>query len=282
MSSVPFLVLGAFGYLLASVLYIAYLLKTQHSQQIAFLHAGRLAGAFGVICHTTAIGLHCMNTHHTPISTGPEAISATGWSIAIAYFFVEVSNWKRPPSALGAAAFPIAFICVFTGSTMAAPKRQLSGFHLQLLDSSLVSLHIMAIIFAFGLLTLAVCCSLLYLIEHRLLKQKRLFGGIFSKLPPLADVDHLAFTLVCLAFPLLSLGIIAGIIRAASFPVPFLSWATDPPTLAAGVCWLIYGLYLWAHATSNWQGLRANYLLLAGLLIVVLTFFAPSHLHRFS
>jgi HemX protein len=171
---------------------------------------------------------------------------------------------------------------VFTGSTMGARRSSPVDSHIHVLDSSLVSLHIMAIIFAFGLLTLAVCCSILYLVEHRLLKQKRLLVGVFTKLPPLATIDQLAFTLIWLAFPLLSLGIIAGIIRAFSSPVPLSQWATDPPTLAAFVCWTIYGLYLWAHSTSNWQGLRANYLVLAGLIIVIITFFAPTHLHHFS
>jgi len=278
MNYVLFLVLGAGGYLLASVFYGAYMLKTKHRQQIAFLHAGRLSGVLAVLSHTAAIGIHCMHTHHTPISTGAEAFSATGWAIVIAYFGLEILNWKKPPTAIGAVAFPIAFLSVFTGSTMASRPAQMSTFHIRLLDSSLVSLHILAIIFAFGLLTLAVCCSLLYLVEHRLLKQKRLVGAIFAKLPPLAMIDHLAFTLVCLAFPLLSL----GIIRALSFPTPVYQWALDPPTLAAFICWIIYGFYLWAHATSNWQGIRANYLLLAGLIIVVITFFIPSHLHRFS
>jgi ABC-type uncharacterized transport system permease subunit len=140
----------------------------------------------------------------------------------------------------------------------------------------------MAVVFAYGLLTLAVCCSILYLVEHRLLKRKKILGGTFGKLPPLATVDHMAFTLVCLAFPLLSLGIIAGIIRAASTGTPLVLWFEDAHTLSAVVCWGVYALYLWAHATSNWQGLKANYLLLAGLAAGVLTYFAPSTLHHFT
>jgi HemX protein len=282
MNYVLFLVLGAAGYLLASVFYCAYMLKTKHREQIAFLHAGRLAGVLAIVFQTTAIGIRCVHLHHTPISTGPEAFSATAWAITVLYFGLEIFNWKKPPAAIGAVAFPLAFLSMFTGSTLSSKQTPMSSGHIRLLDSSLVSLHILAIIFSFGLLTLAVSCSLLYLIEHRLLKQKRFGGPLFRKLPPLATVDHLAFSLVCLAFPLLSLGIIAGCIRALSFPSPVYLWAFDPPTFAAFACWAIYGFYLWAHATANWQGIRANYLILAGLIIVIITFFVPSHLHRFS
>jgi ABC-type uncharacterized transport system permease subunit len=277
-----FLNLAGTGYLLASVFYCAYVLKTQRFKQIMFLHAGRLAGVIGVVCHTTSIGLHCLQTDHTPISNAPEAFSATGWAIAITFLCLEAINWKTPPSVIGAAAYPLAFLLVFTGSTMSATRRKLSITHIHLLDSSLVSLHILAIVFAFGLLTLAGVCSIIYLIQHRLLKQKKFIAGALSKLPPLTTVDHLAFSLVCLAFPLLSLGILAGIIRAALSTTPIGLLATDIPTIASFVCWGFYGLYLWAHATATWQGLKANYLLLIGLAIALLTFFAPSSLHRFS
>ncbi len=70
-----------------------------------------------------------------------------------------------------------------------------------LLNSRLTTLHILAILFAFGLLVLAFGCAALYLAQDRMLKRKRLSGGLFGKLPPLARLDQLAFTLVAFAFP---------------------------------------------------------------------------------
>jgi HemX protein len=281
MSSGLLLICAAAAYLIASVLYCADLLKKQKSSQ-GLIISGRIIGLLGVVSHTAAIGLHCARTHHTPISTGPEAFSATGWAIAITYLVLEVLYLRKAPVAVGAVAFPLAFLSVFTGSAVASTRGSQSPTQFKLIDSSLVSLHVIAIVFAFGLLTLAVCCSLLYLLEHRLLKQKRLASALFNRLPPLATIDHLAFSLVCLAFPLLSLGIAAGIIRAFSSTAPLSQWGSDAHTLSSLVCWAFYGLYLWAHATSNWQGLRSNYLLLAGLAAAVITYFAPSTLHRFS
>jgi ABC-type uncharacterized transport system permease subunit len=281
MRSGVFLILAATSYLLASVFYGSYLLSAQQSARTPLI-IGRLFGFLGILSHTAAIGLHCARTHHSPITTGPETFSATGWAIAIAYLCLEGVYRKKPPTAVGAIAYPLAFLSVFTGSAITVTTKAPNHMHYGVVDNMLVSLHVIAIIFAFGLLTLAVACSLLYLLEHRLLKQKKISVVLFSRLPPLATIDQMAFLLVCMAFPLLSLGIIAGIIRAAASSAPVMQWGADPRTLASLACWAVYGLYLWAHATSNWQGVRANYLLLAGLAAAVLTYLAPSTLHRFS
>ena len=149
-----------------------------------------------------------------------------------------------------------------------------------LLYLSLISLHIIAVLFAFGLLVLAFGCAALYLIEHRILKKKKLTGGLFGKLPPLTRLESLAFALVAYAFPLLTIGLGAGIIRAATVNLHG-SWIADPKVLASLVTWLVYGLYLILHTLAHWRGLRANYLLMGGLLIALITFFIPTNVHTF-
>ena len=84
--------------------------------------------------------------------------------------------------------------------------------------------------FAFGLLVLAFGCAALYLAQHRMLKRKRLAGGLFGKLPPLASLDHLAFALVAFAFPLLTVGLAAGIVEALAGGLRG-HWGADPMVL---------------------------------------------------
>ena len=86
-------------------------------------------------------------------------------------------------------------------------------------------------LFAFGLLVLAFGCAALYLIQHRMLKRKRVHGGLFGKLPPLASLDQLAFALVAFAFPLLTVGLAAGIVKALTGGLRGV-WGADP------WCWL--------------------------------------------
>ncbi len=272
------LILASVGYLVAAVLYGSYMLKARLARRPDPISTGRAAGVVGLILHTAAIGVHCAQTHHTPFTVPPEALSATGWAIALVYLCVEAVLWKNPPIAVGAIAFPAAFLCVFAGSaTRIAHPFGTRESHV--LDSNLVSLHVIAIVFAFGLFMVAVGCALLYLLEHRLLKRKQIGGPLFSHLPPLTTVDHLAFSAVALAFPLLTIGILAGVIRAVTAGVPAHIWSGEAHTIASLVTWAFFGFYLWAHASSGWRGLKANYLILAGLAMALVTYIAPSALH---
>ena len=275
MTESALLIAAAVGYLLASVAYGAHLLL-RHSVLAA---AGRYAAFAAVGLHTVAIGVHCARTHQTPFTTPAESLSASAWAIALAYLALELLR-KPSPTALGAVALPAAFLCLFTGaflrsapSTAAAP--------LPLLNSNLISLHILSILFAFGLLVLAFGCAALYLTQHRMLKRKHVHSGLFGKLPPLASLDQLAFTLVAFAFPLLTVGLAAGIVVALTGGLRGL-WGADPMVLASIVTWLVYGLYLALHTVAHWRGPRANYLLLGGLLAALMTYFIPSSAHRFG
>ena len=268
------LILAAIGYLIAAVGYGAHLFL----RQSGLVCLARGAAVIAVVLHTAAIGVHCIATRQTPFTTPAETLSASAWAIALAYLLIELLLPARP-TALGALALPAAFLCLFAGATLhhthnAAP---LSGA--VSLDSRLVSLHIIAILFAFALLVLAFGCAAFYLGQHALLKRKRVLGGLFGKLPPLSDLDHLGFTLVAFAFPLLTIGLGAGAIRALTGGLSG-PWATDPRTLASLATWLVYGFYLALHA--RWRGPRANYLLLGGLLIALVTYFIPTQAHQFG
>ena len=268
---------AALGYLVAGVGYGAGLLLRQPTPY----RAGRIAAWAAVVLHTLAIGVHCARTRQTPFTTPAETLSAGAWAVALAYLVLEL--FARPkPLALGALALPAAFLCLFTGAVLhqAAPTAALTS-HARLLDSRLVSLHVVAILFAFGLLVLAFGCAALYLAQHRMLKRKRVLGGLFGKLPPLTSLEQLGFALVAFAFPLLTVGLLSGVIRAATGGL-HPGWGGDPKILASGITWLVYGIYLALHGLAHWRGPRANYLLLGGLLAALATYFVPTTTHRFG
>ena len=272
-----FLIAAAVGYLLGSVAFGAHLLL----RQAALALIGRAATVLAVVLHTLAIGIHCAQVHQTPFTTPAETLSASAWAIALAYLALEFL--LRPkPTALGAVALPAAFLCLFAGAFLrSAHPAALDSAAAPLLNSRLISLHILAILFAFGLLVLAFGCAALYLTQYRLLKRKRLTGGLFGKLPPLASLDHLAFALVTFAFPLLTIGLAAGFVEAWTGGLHGV-WGADPMVLTSVVTWLVYGVYLALHAVAQWRGPRANYLLLGGLLAALVTYFIPTTTHRFG
>jgi ABC-type uncharacterized transport system permease subunit len=272
-----FLIAAAVGYLFGSVAYGAFLML----RQPALALAGRAATLLAVVLHTLAIGIHCARVHQTPFTTPAETLSASAWAIALAYLLLELLLRPRP-TALGAIALPASFLCLFAGAFLRpAHAAALDSAAAPLVNSRLISLHILAILFAFGLLVLAFGCAALYLTQYRLLKRKRLSGGLFGKLPPLASLDHLAFALVAFAFPLLTIGLAAGFVEALTGGLPGV-WGADPMVLTSVVTWLVYGVYLTLHAVAQWRGPRANYLLLGGLLAAIITYFIPTTTHRFG
>ncbi len=276
-----FLVGAAIGYLLASVGYDAHLLL----RQSALARYGRVAAWTAVGLHTAAIGLHCAVTRQTPFTTPADTLSASAWAIALAYLVLELL--LRPkPVALGAVALPAAFLCLFSGAVL----HSAANLHLEaslgsktstLLNSRIISLHVIALLFAFALLVLAFGSAAFYLWQDFLLKHKRVVGGLFGKLPSLADLEQLGFTLVSFAFPLLTLGLGAGIIRAVAGGLPG-NWEYDKKVLASVVTWIVYGLYLMLHRLAHWRGPRANYLLLGGLAAALITYFIPTQAHQFG
>lgn len=271
------LALAALGYLAASVCYGAAVLLRHERLAVG----ARAAAMLAVACQTVAIGIHCASTHHSPFTTPASALTASAWAIALVYVVVDLT--LRPqPIALGALAQPIAFLCLFAGVVLHRAThggRETPG-RITAIDTGLVSLHVVAILFAFGLLALAFGCAVLYLTQHSMLKKKR-SGGLFGKLPPLTSIDRMAFSFVAFAFPLLTIGFVSGVIRAANGVFPG-GWAGDPKILLSFATWTVYATYLGLHVLAHWRGPRANYLLIGGMVVAVATYFVTSNVHRFG
>ena len=268
---------AALGYLVASVGYGAFLLL----RNPVLVMTGRAAAWTALLLHTGAIGLHCAVMRQTPFVTPAQTLSASAWAVVMAYLLLELC--LRPkPTALGAFALPAAFLALFASAAQHSPTQGVKTTPLtQLLDSRLISLHVVALVLAFGLLVLAFGCAALYLTQHRMLKRKRVPGGLFGKLPPLWSLEQLGFALVAFAFPLLTIGLLAGTIRAAAGGLHS-GWSGDPKVVASALMWLVYGVYLALHSFAHWRGPRANYLLLGGLIVALVTYFIPTTTHRFG
>ncbi|MDR3709926.1 MAG: cytochrome c biogenesis protein CcsA [Capsulimonadaceae bacterium] len=271
------LIAASIAYLTSAVLYASLVLGAHPERTRLRLSIARFAGLAGIFLHTASIGTRCLVTHHTPVSTPPDLMSAIGWSVAIAYLILDTLRRERSLAALGALAFSVSFLCVFCSSVLrlALPS---PGPSVAELDSSVVSLHVIAVMLAFAFLILAVASASIYLFEHSLLKRKKIVGGLFSRLPPLATLDALSLTMISHAFPLLTIGCIAGTIRAVASHLPL----ADSHTLLSVATWAILGIYLMMRMYSIGTSVRANYLLIAALLAAMLTYLAPNQIHHFS
>ncbi len=264
---------AAVTYLLAAVLLGAGLLLRKNG----WLLAGRIVAGLGATLHMVAIGLRCVELKQAPFTTPAESLSLLAWIVALAYLFVELV-WRL--SATGAFAMGAAFLLVTLGGFLSTTGR-VGTVEAALLNERAISLHILATVGAIAAFVLAFCCAALYLAAHRILKSKHGLTWI-KRLPPLATVEQASFALVAIGFPLLTLGIVSGWLRAASANGLPSGWQTDPKTLLAYGVWLVYAAYLWARLKAGWTPTRTGYILLVGLLLSLLLFLVPSATHRFS
>ena len=271
---------AALGFTVACYLVGAVLLGANlFLRRTGLLRAGRAAAILGVTLHAVAIGLRCAERHSAPFTTPAESLSLLAWIVALVYLGVEVL-WKL--SASGPFALGLSFLLVLLGAAWQGDGRHdLAPSHATdaLLSQNAISLHIIATLAAIAAFALAFCCAALYLIAHRILKSKH--GLVWMKrLPPLLTVETAAFTLVAVGFPLLTLGILSGIVRAVGGDLAT-GWQTDPKTLLAYAVWLVYGVYLWARLGARWPATRTSYVLLIGLGLCLLLLLIPSPAHRF-
>ena len=272
LSSVATLSVTALLYLVAAVLLGAGLLL----QRNGWLIAGRVIAGIGVAAHAVAIGLRCVELKQAPFTTPAESLSLLAWIVAGAYLAVELF-WRL--SAAGTFALGTAFLLVTLGG-MLSRTAHIGAGSAALLSERAVSLHVLATVGAIAAFVLAFCCAALYLVAHRILKSKSGLTWI-KRLPPLATVESASFALVAVGFPLLSLGIVSGLLRAASAAMPP-GWQTDPKILLAFLVWIVYAAYLYARLRAGWTPARTAYILLAGLLLSLLLFLMPTNYHRFG
>lgn len=130
-------------------------------------------------------------------------------------------------------------------------------------------LHTTALFLSYSIFTAAFSTASVYLIQERLLKSKTK-PGIASRLPSLNVLDVTTNNLVTFAFPLLTIGLIAGILWAGQIWKHYWEW--EPKQTLALLTWLIYAFYLIARTIMGWKGRQIILLNVIGFLLILTTF----------
>jgi ABC-type transport system involved in cytochrome c biogenesis permease subunit len=139
-----------------------------------------------------------------------------------------------------------------------------------------------ALSFSAYVLFLAACVAgLAFLFQERLLKSHH---GLLlrTRIPPLDVLEDFVHRMIACGLPLLSLGLIVGMIWARREWGRY--WGWDPKETFALITWLTYGGYLAMRHVWAWHGRKSIYLSLAGYALVLVTWIvvnAMSPLHKF-
>ena len=133
--------------------------------------------------------------------------------------------------------------------------------------SALLPIHVTANLLGVALFSLAFGAATLYLVQERLLKEKRI-EGLFQRLPPLDALDRAEHRFLLAGFPMLTIGILIGTLWARQIEM---GGAADILRAAFGyITWLLIAGVLLLRAAAGWRGRRAAYGTIAGFGFAVL------------
>ncbi|MDH7569714.1 MAG: cytochrome c biogenesis protein CcsA [Armatimonadota bacterium] len=245
------------GYLTASVLYIANLFV--RSTRPAVL--ATLVSCAAVLAHTVGLFQITMQTGRSPYSTVYGSVGFVAWLIVLMQL---VLVWRWRMYATGAFSLPIAGLMLLFALALPPEMRQL----LPDLRRQSLAAHISVILLGYGAFAVAFGLSLIYLMEERLLKARRL-QGLFERLPPLRVTESVAFGFAAFGQAMLTLGLAIGLVWAQEMWTKRL-WQ-DPKVIPSLVTWGVYSVYLLLRGVSGWRGRPAAWLLVVGFCAVLVT-----------
>ncbi|NLN60717.1 MAG: cytochrome c biogenesis protein CcsA [Deltaproteobacteria bacterium] len=201
--------------------------------------------------------------------------SLFAWAIAGPYLFFQIRTKTR---ILGAIVSPLTCLLV-----LAASQLMHGGVLLpENLKGPLVMIHVILSVTGEALFVLVALAGMLYLIQDRQIKNRRL-GAVTRILPPLKDLDRINHYGLLLGFPVLTFGLLSGAAWAGE--VWGSHWQWDPKLIWALLFWLCFAFILHQRLAIGWSGHKAALLsvtfllgLLASLTFITLGF---STIHSF-
>lgn len=220
--------------------------------------AGRAATwgvRIGWLVQTGLLAAQAARADGFPWSSWGGSLNLFVWLVVGAYLI-----WGCQPRyrLLGLAVLPLAVVLFVLarlgGGTGVGDHSQYSNLFLVL--------HVGLVLAAFAGFTLAAALSALYLWQERRLKRRE--TTIFRlQVPALSRLDRLSARTIAFALPALTLGIAVGIVRLRDRGGGF-----DALMAVTLLTWTVYVSYLLLRRFAGWQGRRAAYLVLVGIVLV--------------
>lgn len=211
------------------------------------VRAGILALVLGAVLHGLAFArLHTLDPPPS-LTHLPSAVSLMAW---IAVVFALVLSRRERLASLAGLVAPFAFVGVFYAGISLAERPE----PLQPDAGSWPHLHVILASAGLALLGIAGLAGLLFLAEDRRLKAKRP-GGWSRRLPSLEALDRVNLTSLALGFPLLTLGVVTGVIWSQGMTGRL--WAGDAHATWSAIAWAIYLVLVLARFGIGWRGREA-------------------------
>ena len=217
----------------------------------------------GFACHTGVMITQYLESGHIPVHSLYETLSTFGWAVIGVFLVLQI---KFHLMVLGALVAPLATLAVIIASILPRPQVALAPFFQGLWRT----VHVGTLVLGNAAFAIACLVGILYLIQERTIKDKKQ-GFFFRRLPSLKLLDSTGYASLIVGFPLLTFGIISGVIYAQMVRGQFWSW--DPREIFAVITWLVYAALLHERLAVGWRGKRAAIMTIVGFLVLLFTSF---------
>jgi HemX protein len=219
----------------------------------------------GFALHTAFLYLRGQQVHRCPLTNPFEITVFIAWAAVLFYLLIGPAYRV---SFLGAFTAPLALalgLIALLGVSDAPRTEPLSR-------SGWVDFHAAIAILACGAFGLAFVTGIMYLIQERQLKTRKL-SSTFLLFPPIEQLDVINYRLVLLGFIMLTAGMIGGVI---SYRI--VGHWTTPKIVWAVVVWLLYGALITARHLWSVRGRRSALVSVVSFAFVLVTFWGLSAL----
>lgn len=247
--------LAALLYAAASTLYYMEIARAQStpSTTTEYAKTGPALLAGGAVFHGGYVCIASFVARVCPVHSVHFILSMASL-LATAVYLVMRTRYRIHP--LGLLMAPLGLVITlgtfFLGT--AAPDEQL--------PASFTLFHVFANLVGEALFLLACGAAVMYLVQERRLKDKKALLKSRSKLPPLDSLDKAVHRFLIAGFPLLTLGVATGTVRAKALEAGAIE---DVLRTALGyTTWFLIAGVLLLRVVAGWRGRRAAYGTVAG------------------
>ena len=181
----------------------------------------------------------------------------TSFALLLTLTFLAI-YWRYRAISFGLFVLPVIFLLLL----LPASQPDHAPVSSQWMHNGWILLHIALLLVAYTLLLFSLLSSLLYLIQERRLKNKHI-GGIFSHLPPLDTIDHIAFVTLVIGLPCMTLGLLAGALIAQESVGA--AYFLDPKVLLSIGMWVLYVWMLYVRRHTGLARQAGSLFILAGI-----------------
>ncbi|MGM0576984.1 MAG: cytochrome c biogenesis protein CcsA [Myxococcota bacterium] len=241
------LIPAAAAYAVASALFLGWLLRYEPRY--------RRAGAFATVVASAVVGaatvVELAGWYPVSLPGGPRVLLVLTFGVSAIFLG---SRLRRDMPLAGPVITPLATAVVFALAVKAV-RGDLPAASAEM--STVTVLHIGATLMGFLLFVPAYVLSVLFLSQEYHLKTKKPRA---RSLPSLLRLEHMAWRLLYVGFPLYSVGILLGFVwqDQASDHVP------RPEHVLAALSWCVYAYVTWRRLRTGWRGRRAALVLMGG------------------